>query len=104
MSAELTGGALLGVAIVRLVGVFMLGDKNINGWLIGMASAVGSIAWASYTGAYTLVAINTATILLCWRGYRKWGRIQDKRRIENHDLRNRLHIAELRVQELEGKI
>lgn len=95
MSCDPLTTLLLVSSAVRLWGEWAKGDRLRFGWLLSIGAALLGLLWSFETNALALTVTGVGTVLVAVRGWVRWGRVEEERRLEIHALRNRLAAAEL---------
>lgn len=59
-------------AALTLIGLWLVGSKNIYGFVVGMVSNMAWIGWGYGVGAWSVIAINAALFVLNIRAVYLW--------------------------------
>ena len=103
-SATLATVGVLIASSIRVYAEWLNGDKNRHGWLWMMGSSLVTMVWSYATQTNAFFPLAVVTMLVAFRGYRRWDDLDHDHRREIHRLNNIITARDLRIAEMEGRI
>lgn len=61
------------LSVISLLTVYLIGEKNINGWIVGLFGQVLWISWEIYTKNWGLMPMTIVMTYLYIKSLNTWG-------------------------------
>lgn len=70
------------LSVIGISGVWLTGEKNRLGWLLGILYQVLWIIYASFTGQYLFIAVCLVYIWVYAKAHKKWDTKEEKKDVQ----------------------